>query len=72
MIGPYKIVKELGEGSFSQVYEGICQNSQEVVAVKVLKKKCESKKEVANLRELRFLSEVKGSPHIIPIKSVQL
>lgn len=49
----YLIVKEVGNGSFGNVWRALNKQSGEVVAIKKMKKKYYSWEECINLREVK-------------------
>ncbi|KAL2525312.1 Protein kinase superfamily protein [Abeliophyllum distichum] len=65
----YKIIKEVGNGTFGNVWRAINKQSGEVVAIKKMKKKYYSWEECINLREVKSLRKMK-SPNIVKLKEV--
>lgn len=55
------MIRKLGRGKYSDVYEGIDPNTGKRVVVKILKPVRNSK----ILREIKILEAVKGGPNII-------
>jgi protein kinase len=49
----YKIITEVGDGTFGSVWRAINKESGEVVAIKKMKKKYYSWEECINLREVK-------------------
>ena len=43
MINNLKVIKKIGEGSFSKVFEGQCLKTNKIYAVKILKDKFKDK-----------------------------
>lgn len=56
-----ELIRKLGRGKYSDVYEGIDPKTGERVVVKILKPVRNSK----ILREIKILDAVKGGPNII-------
>ncbi|XP_073526093.1 uncharacterized protein [Phyllobates terribilis] len=65
----YKIIKEVGDGTFGSVWRAINKQTGEVVAVKKMKKKYYSWDECINLREVKSLRRMKH-PNIVKLKEV--
>ncbi|CAA2976188.1 cyclin-dependent kinase F-4-like, partial [Olea europaea subsp. europaea] len=49
----YKIIREVGNGTFGSVWRALNKQSVEVVAIKKMKKKYYSWEECINLREVK-------------------
>ncbi|PKA60801.1 Cyclin-dependent kinase F-4 [Apostasia shenzhenica] len=65
----YMVIKEVGDGSFGNVWRAVNKESGEVVAIKKMKKKYYSWEECLNLREVQSLRKMKH-PNIIKLKEV--
>jgi protein kinase len=65
----YKIIKTVGDGSFGSVAKAINKATNEVVAIKKMKKKFYSWDEAMQLREIRSLRKL-NHPNIIKLKEV--
>ncbi|KAJ3680700.1 hypothetical protein LUZ60_016978 [Juncus effusus] len=65
----YKIIKEVGDGTFGSVWRAINKQSGEVVAVKKMKKKYYSWEECMSLREVKSLRRM-NHPNIVKLKEV--
>ncbi|XAR70721.1 Cyclin-dependent kinase [Bertholletia excelsa] len=65
----YKIVREIGNGSFGTVWQAINKQTGEIVAVKRMKRKYYSREECVNLREVKSLLKMKH-PNIVNLKEV--
>ncbi|XP_050235466.1 cyclin-dependent kinase F-4 [Mercurialis annua] len=65
----YKLIKEVGDGTFGSVWRGIHKQSGEVVAIKKMKKKYYSWEECVNLREVKSLRRM-NHPNIVKLKEV--
>lgn len=65
----YKVIKEVGDGTFGSVWRAINKQSGEVVAVKKMKKKYYSWEECMNLREVKSLRRM-NHPNIVKLKEV--
>uniref|UniRef100_A0A0D9WL47 Protein kinase domain-containing protein n=1 Tax=Leersia perrieri TaxID=77586 RepID=A0A0D9WL47_9ORYZ len=65
----YKIIKEVGDGTFGSVWRAINKESGEVVAIKKMKKKYYSWEECINLREVKSLRRM-NHPNIVKLKEV--
>ena len=59
----YEVIKKIGRGKYSDVFEGICSVNSQKVIIKVLKpvKKRKIK------REIKILQNLKGGPNIVPL-----
>lgn len=57
----YRLLKKIGEGTFSEVFEAVSINDDMPVAIKCMKKKYETIEEVKNLTEVKALQNL--SPH---------
>ncbi|XP_039052109.1 cyclin-dependent kinase F-4-like isoform X2 [Hibiscus syriacus] len=65
----YKIIKEVGDGTFGSVWRAINKLSGEVVAIKKMKKKYYTWNECVNLREVKSLRRM-NHPNIVKLKEV--
>ncbi|XP_020204025.1 cyclin-dependent kinase F-4 [Cajanus cajan] len=65
----YKLIKEVGDGTFGTVWRAINKQSGEVVAIKKMKKKYYSWEECVNLREVKSLRKM-SHPNIVKLKEV--
>ncbi|XP_073033469.1 cyclin-dependent kinase F-4-like isoform X1 [Primulina eburnea] len=65
----YKIIKEVGDGTFGSVWRALNKQSGEVVAIKRMKKKYYSWEECINLREVKSLRKM-NHPNIVKLKEV--
>ncbi|KAA3456328.1 cyclin-dependent kinase F-4-like [Gossypium australe] len=65
----YKLIKEVGDGTFGTVWRAINRLSGEVVAIKKMKKKYYSWEECVNLREVKSLRRM-NHPNIVKLKEV--
>ncbi|XP_065879685.1 cyclin-dependent kinase F-4 [Euphorbia lathyris] len=65
----YKLIKEVGDGTFGSVWRAINKQSGEVVAIKKMKKKYYSWEECVNLREVKSLRKM-SHPNIVKLKEV--
>ncbi|KAI8807128.1 kinase-like domain-containing protein, partial [Cladochytrium replicatum] len=66
----YRIIKQLGDGSFGVVYLAEHIHGGEKVAVKKMKQKYHSFQECLNLREVKSLMKLNNHPHIIKLREV--
>ncbi|KAF9626127.1 hypothetical protein IFM89_030974 [Coptis chinensis] len=65
----YKIIKEVGDGTFGSVWRAINKQTGEIVAIKKMKRKYYSWEECINLREVKSLRKM-NHPNIIKLKEV--
>ncbi|KAL5724615.1 cyclin-dependent kinase [Ranunculus cassubicifolius] len=65
----YKIIKEVGDGTFGSVWRAINKQSGEIVAIKKMKRKYYSWEECINLREVKSLRKM-NHPNIVKLKEV--
>ncbi|KHF97734.1 Cyclin-dependent kinase F-4 [Gossypium arboreum] len=65
----YKLLREVGDGTFGCVWRAINKLSGEVVAIKKMKKKYCSWEECVNLREVKSLRRM-NHPNIVKLKEV--
>ncbi|XP_058085551.1 cyclin-dependent kinase F-4 isoform X2 [Magnolia sinica] len=65
----YKVIKEVGDGTFGSVWRAINKQTGEVVAIKRMKRKYYSWEECMNLREVKSLRKM-NHPNIVKLKEV--
>ncbi|GMH05676.1 hypothetical protein Nepgr_007516 [Nepenthes gracilis] len=65
----YKMIKEVGDGTFGNVWKAINKQTGEVVAIKKMKKKYCSWEECINLREVKSLRKLNHT-NIVKLKEV--
>ncbi|KAE8677508.1 Serine/threonine-protein kinase MAK [Hibiscus syriacus] len=65
----YKLIKEVGDGTFGRVWRAIHKQSGQIVAIKKMKKKYYSWEECVNLREVKSLQRM-NHPNIVKLKEV--
>ncbi|PWZ21443.1 hypothetical protein Zm00014a_022806 [Zea mays] len=65
----FKLIKEVGDGTFGSVWRAINKQNGEVVAVKKMKKKYYSFEECMGLREVKSLRRM-NHPNIVKLKEV--
>lgn len=65
----YKVIKEVGDGTFGSVFRAVNKQSGEIVAIKKMKKKYYSWEECINLREVKSLRRM-SHPNIVKLKEV--
>ncbi|PNY11949.1 cyclin-dependent kinase [Trifolium pratense] len=65
----YKLIKEVGDGTFGSVWRAISKETGEVVAIKKMKKKYYSWEECVNLREVKSLRKM-NHQNIVKLKEV--
>ncbi|KAJ0964433.1 hypothetical protein J5N97_029555 [Dioscorea zingiberensis] len=65
----YKVIKEVGDGTFGTVWRAINKQNSEVVAIKKMKKNYYSWEECMNLREVKSLRRM-NHPNIVKLKEV--
>ncbi|KAJ0262726.1 Protein kinase superfamily protein [Hirschfeldia incana] len=65
----YNLIKEVGDGTFGNVWRAVYKQTGEVVAIKKMKKKYYSWEECINLREVKSLSKM-NHPNIVKLKEV--
>ena len=66
----YEIIDFLGEGSFAKVSKAKVIKSEELVAIKKLKKKYPTWQECVDLREVKALNKCKQNDNIIKLKEM--
>ncbi|KAF6258871.1 kinase-like domain-containing protein [Scenedesmus sp. NREL 46B-D3] len=65
----YKVVKQLGDGTYGNVWKAINRQTNEVVAIKKMKRKFFSWEECMALREVRSLRKL-SHPSVVKLKEV--
>uniref|UniRef100_A0A6V7QZ05 cyclin-dependent kinase n=1 Tax=Ananas comosus var. bracteatus TaxID=296719 RepID=A0A6V7QZ05_ANACO len=65
----YKVIKEVGDGTFGSVWRAINKQTGEVVAIKKMKRKYFSWEECVNLREVKSLRRM-NHPNIVKLKEI--
>ena len=65
----YHIIKKIGSGSYGDVWKAITEKTNEVVAIKKLKRRFRSVEECINLREFMALRKMKH-PNIVTLKQM--
>ncbi|XP_078173460.1 cyclin-dependent kinase F-4-like [Carex rostrata] len=65
----YKVIKEVGDGTFGSVFRAVNKQSGEIVAIKKMKKKYFSWEECINLREVKSLRRM-SHPNIVKLREV--
>ncbi|KAM7490912.1 hypothetical protein LguiA_033833 [Lonicera macranthoides] len=65
----YKIIKEVGNGTFGSVWRALNKQTGEIVAIKKMKRKYYSWEECINLREVKSLRKM-SHPNIVKLKEV--
>ncbi|CAL9204939.1 unnamed protein product, partial [Musa hybrid cultivar] len=65
----FKLIKEVGDGTFGSVWRALNKQSGEVVAIKKMKRKYYSWEECMNLREVKSLRRM-NHPNIVKLKEV--
>ncbi|CAM8992334.1 unnamed protein product [Rhodiola kirilowii] len=65
----YKMIKEVGDGTFGCVWRALNKETGEIVAIKKMKKKYYSWEECVNLREVKSLRKM-NHPNIVKLKEV--
>ena len=66
----YQIIKEIGDGTYGKVYEGINKETNEKVAIKILKNKMSSWEECILQNEVRFLNKLKTERMLTKTKRI--
>ncbi|CAM6102051.1 unnamed protein product [Calypogeia fissa] len=65
----YKVMKQLGDGTYGSVWKAVNRQTNEVVAIKKMKRKFYSWDECMNLREVKSLRKL-NHPNIVKLKEV--
>ncbi|XP_073394984.1 cyclin-dependent kinase F-4 [Physcomitrium patens] len=65
----YKVMRQLGDGTYGSVWKAVNNVTNEVVAIKKMKRKFYSWDECMNLREVKSLRKLKH-PNIVKLKEV--
>ncbi|GBG70112.1 hypothetical protein CBR_g5743 [Chara braunii] len=65
----YKIIKQLGDGTYGSVWKAVNRQTNEVVAIKKMKRKFYSWEECMNLREVKSLRKL-NHPNVVKLKEV--
>jgi protein kinase len=65
----YKVMRQLGDGTYGSVWKAINNDTNEVVAIKKMKRKFYSWDECMNLREVKSLRKL-NHPNIVKLKEV--
>ncbi|XP_068649779.1 cyclin-dependent kinase F-4-like [Aristolochia californica] len=65
----YKVIKEVGDGTFGSVWRAMNKQTGEIVAIKKMKRKYYSWEECMNLREVKSLRKM-NHPNIVKLKEV--
>jgi protein kinase len=65
----YKVTRQLGDGTYGSVWKAINNDTNEVVAIKKMKRKFYSWEECMNLREVKSLRKL-NHPNIVKLKEV--
>lgn len=65
----FKVIKEVGDGTFGSVWQAVNKQNGEVVAIKKMKKKYYSWEECMNLREVKSLRRM-NHPNVVKLKEV--
>ncbi|GLJ11674.1 hypothetical protein SUGI_0174360 [Cryptomeria japonica] len=65
----YKVIKEVGDGTYGSVWRAINRSTSEIVAIKKMKRKYYSWEECMNLREVKSLRKM-NHPNIVKLKEV--
>jgi protein kinase len=65
----YQILETVGDGTFGTVFKAINKDTNEIVAIKKMKKKFYSWEEAMSLREIKALRKL-THPNIVKLKEV--
>ncbi|KAG6546398.1 hypothetical protein Mapa_012138 [Marchantia paleacea] len=65
----YKVMKQLGDGTYGSVWKAVNRQTNEIVAIKKMKRKFYSWDECMNLREVKSLRKL-NHPNIVKLKEV--
>ena len=66
----YKVIKQLGDGTYGSVWKATNRQSNEVVAIKKMKRKFYSWEECMALREVKSLRKL-NHPNVVKLKEVR-
>ncbi|KAI3845002.1 hypothetical protein MKX03_014707 [Papaver bracteatum] len=66
----YKIIKDVGEGTFGSVCQALGTQTGEIVAIKRMKQKYHSLEECLNLPEVKSLRKMKKHKNIVQLKEI--
>lgn len=66
----FKVMQKLGEGSFAEVFKAKHPKTQQIFAIKRLKKRYRSIEEVNKLPEVLYLRALQGHPNIVKLYDV--
>lgn len=72
MLGQYQVLEKIGSGTFGSVYKCLDVRTDEVVAIKKLKKVYETAEDAYNIREVRVLRLLgdQRHPNIIQVRRI--
>ena len=70
MSSRYKVIKQLGDGTYGSVWKATNRQSNEVVAIKKMKRKFYSWEECMALREVKSLRKL-NHPNVVKLKEVR-
>ena len=68
----YKLIRKLGEGTFSEVIKAESTKTRQKFAIKFMKSVFISVEQVNNLREIKALNRLQPHPNIITLIEVLL
>ena len=71
-LSTYRLIKKLGEGTFSEVFKAQSLKTGTFVAIKCMKNSFNSIEQVNNLREVQALRRLQGHKNIIKLIEVLL
>ena len=66
----YKLYRQIGRGTFSDVVHGQSLLTGRHVAVKMMKRRYKTKEDVSDIQEVQTLVRLSGNPHIIKLEDV--
>jgi protein kinase len=67
----YKVIKQLGDGTYGSVWKATNRQTNEVVAIKKMKRKFYSWEECMALREVKSLRKL-NHPNVVKLKEVSI
>lgn len=70
LFNSYKVIKQLGDGTYGSVWKASNRQSNEVVAIKKMKRKFYSWEECMALREVKSLRKL-NHPNVVKLKEVR-